>query len=125
MGFKRTRGAVLLACACVSMQQKCALGFSVSFRAASCETYHTTRVSHHRLDLDDMSKVELQPLSRSQVLRLIPPGIFGAVVFGAEAKPSFSALPTTEDYAFGTGSKVKGTQNLHRNMNNIYICTQQ
>eukprot|EP00904_Undaria_pinnatifida_P009928 jgi/Undpi1/6065/HiC_scaffold_20.g08550.m1 len=67
-----------------------------------------TRVSHHRLDPADTSKeLKLQPLSRSQVLRLIPAGIFGAVVFGASAKPSFSALPTTEDYAFGTGSKVK------------------
>lgn len=80
-----------------------------------------TRVSHHRLDPADTSKeLKLQPLSRSQVLRLIPAGIFGAVVFGASAKPSFSALPTTEDYAFGTGSKVNGTQNFLRNQKQIW-----
>lgn len=116
MGFKRTHGAVLLALACVvATQQKCVLGFSVSFLAATARSRTTTstRALHHRLDLlQDTSpsasaSKELPPLSRSQLLRLIPPGVFGAVVFGAAAEPSFSALPTTEDYAFGTGSKVR------------------
>lgn len=115
MGFKRARGAVLLALACSTTQQKCTLGFSVSFlgattTAARTRTARTTRSTnrdvHDELDLLQDASNEL-PLSRSQLLRLIPPGVFGAVVFGAAAKPSFSALPTTEDYAFGTGSKVK------------------
>lgn len=111
MGFKRAQSTLVLALAYVTTQQKRALGFSVSFLAATARptrtcTRTTWRALHDRLDLLQDTSNEL-PLSRSQLLRLIPPGIFGAVVFGAAAKPSFSALPTTEDYAFGTGSKVK------------------
>lgn len=46
------------------------------------------------------------PVSRAQLLRVIPAAV-GAVVLGAAvAEPATAALPTTEDYAFGTGSKV-------------------
>lgn len=100
---------MLLALACVLTQQKITLGFSVSFLAAtSIRTTRTidTRPSSHRPDMLQDASNEL-PLSRSQLLRLVPPGVFAGAVFVAAAKPSFSALPTTEDYAFGTGSKVK------------------
>lgn len=107
---------MLLALACATTQQKCTLGFSVSFLAGTttartrttrtARTTRSTRDLHDGLDLLQDASNEL-PLSRSQLLRLIPPGVFGTVVFGAAAKPTFSALPTTEDYAFGTGSKVK------------------
>lgn len=51
-------------------------------------------------------------LSRAELLRQIPPaGVFGALVIGAAAKKSSAALPTTEDYAFGTGSKVNAICN--------------
>lgn len=46
------------------------------------------------------------PVSRTQLLRVIPAAV-GAVVLGpAVVKPAAAALPTSEDYDFGTGSKV-------------------
>lgn len=45
-------------------------------------------------------------VSRGELLReLLPAAILGAVVVGS-AKPAAAALPTAEDYSFGTGSKV-------------------
>lgn len=45
-------------------------------------------------------------MSRARLVReLIPAAIFGAVVIGP-ARPATAALPTAEDYSFGTGSKV-------------------
>eukprot|EP00903_Cladosiphon_okamuranus_P009538 g9085.t2 len=47
------------------------------------------------------------PVSRAQLVReLVPAAILGAVVVGP-ARPATAALPTAEDYSFGTGSKVK------------------
>lgn len=44
--------------------------------------------------------------SRGQLLRVIPAAV-GAVLLGtASTKPVTAALPTSEDYEFGTGSKV-------------------
>lgn len=46
-------------------------------------------------------------VSRAQLLReLIPAVVLGAVVAGP-ARPATAALPTAEDYSFGTGSKVR------------------
>lgn len=48
-------------------------------------------------------------MTRAQLLRSVPAtaGVVAAaaVVFGA-AEPALAALPTPDDYAFGTGSKV-------------------
>eukprot|EP00903_Cladosiphon_okamuranus_P009537 g9085.t1 len=45
------------------------------------------------------------PVSRAQLVReLVPAAILGAVVVGP-ARPATAALPTAEDYSFGTGSK--------------------
>lgn len=65
--------------------------------------------SDSRLHAGDEYEEQGLSLSRADLLRLIPPGVFGALVVGAAANPSSAALPTTEDYAFGTGSKVNTT----------------
>lgn len=52
------------------------------------------------------------PVSRGQLLReLIPAAILGAAILGP-AKPATAALPTAEDYAFGSGSKVRNVTNM-------------
>ncbi|CAN0405127.1 unnamed protein product [Ectocarpus sp. 12 AP-2014] len=52
--------------------------------------------------------VDSPPLSRAQLLRAVPV-LVGVAAFHSAmpAEPARAALPTTEDYAFGTGSKVK------------------
>lgn len=49
------------------------------------------------------------PLSRAQLLRSVPANVgfvaAAGVVIGV-TKPALAALPTPDDYAFGTGSKV-------------------
>ncbi|CAM9716858.1 unnamed protein product, partial [Ectocarpus fasciculatus] len=48
------------------------------------------------------------PLSRGQLLRAVPVLVGVAALHSTTpAEPARAALPTTEDYAFGTGSKVK------------------
>ncbi|CAM9444227.1 unnamed protein product [Ectocarpus sp. 6 AP-2014] len=52
--------------------------------------------------------VDSPPLSRAQLLRAVPV-LVGVAAFhsATAAEPARAALPTTEDYAFGSGSKVK------------------
>ncbi|CAN0430462.1 unnamed protein product [Ectocarpus sp. 12 AP-2014] len=51
--------------------------------------------------------VDSPPLSRAQLLRAVPV-LVGVAAFHSAmpAEPARAALPTTEDYAFGTGSKT-------------------
>lgn len=62
-----------------------------------------TRVTAIRME----SKLKDTATSRAQLLRLLPSGLLSAAVISAASKPSFAAIPTVEDYAVGTGSKVK------------------
>lgn len=95
MVSKRIRATALAAVACAPMQQQCVWGFALPSPV------------HHVLELPPQAMSTEFPLSRAQLLQLLPPGIVGAVAFGAVVSPSSAALPTAEDYAFGTGSKVK------------------
>lgn len=61
--------------------------------------------------------MESAPVSRAQLLRAIPATVGAGVVGAAVLRPAISeaALPTAEDYAFGTGSKVCfGAKNMFR-----------
>ncbi|CAM9683862.1 unnamed protein product [Scytosiphon promiscuus] len=51
---------------------------------------------------------ESSPLSRAQLLRAVP-ALVGLASLGAatSARPASAALPTAEDYSFGSGSKTK------------------
>lgn len=51
---------------------------------------------------------ESSPLSRAELLRAVP-ALAGLASLGAATavKPASAALPTAEDYSFGSGSKVR------------------
>lgn len=56
-----------------------------------------------------MMAVDSPSLSRTQLLRTAVPVLVGVAALHSTtpAEPARAALPTTEDYAFGTGSKVR------------------
>lgn len=55
-----------------------------------------------------MSGDESAPLSRAQLMKAVP-ALVGVVSLGSitAAKSASAALPTAEDYSFGSGSKVR------------------
>lgn len=95
---KRTRAAAALSALACAATQPCALGFctvpsmpskSLAIVGTSCASASSTQL-----------QAETSGMTRAQALTAIG----GAVLVAA--RPCSAAIPTADDYAFGTGSKV-------------------
>lgn len=89
----------ILTASCTSVQLPCAWGFCV-LGAVVCSPRHEQLKCCSSGSVDDGTKMPGR-MTRAGVL-----GVFGGALVVA-ARNSLAAIPTTDDYAFGTGSKVE------------------